>query len=139
MRVIVASSRSRPVLDAHALAAVKAATKGWHQPNGRLKTFVTTTGATFHLRTYKGHSAEWFFGIADRFWQQGEFFVLVCSGNPTVFVVPVDELLPHRQNFSLDKHGSRKLKIDRSSFGWKLRQVPSLPLARYRDAFDLLT
>ncbi len=139
MRVIVASSRSRPVLDAHALAAVEAATEGWHQPNGRRKTFVTTTGATFHLRTYKGRSAEWFFGIADRFWQQGEFFVLVCSGNPTVFVVPVDELLPHRQNFSLDKHGSRKLKIDRSSFGWKLRQVPSLPLARYRDAFDLLT
>ncbi len=126
-------------LDSHALEAVAAATGGWpRRPDSRRKTYVAVTGSTFHLRTYAGDSDDWFFGIHVNFWISGRFFVLVCSGLPEMYVLPVDDLLPYKWNVPIDYKDNVKLHID----GWGrhkvLREARSVRLDPYRNAFDLL-
>ena len=126
-------------LDSLALEAVATATGGWpRRPDSRCKTYVTVTGSTFHLRTYAGDSDDWFFGIHDDFWISGRFFLLVCSGLPEMYVLPVDDLLPYKWNFPIDYKDNVKLHID----GWgphkALREARSVRLEPYRNAFDLL-
>ena len=129
-------------LDSYAHEAVKAATGEWPRridPSGRKtrKTFVTVTGPIFHLRTYAGDSDDWFFGIRDGLWVPGQFFLLVCSGQPAMFVLPIDDL-GYKWNFSIDYAGNRKLHIVGWGNHFELREARAVRLDRYRDAFDLL-
>ena len=80
-------------LDELALAAVAASTGAWpYQPKGRQKTYVARGGKRFHLRTKNEEDdGEWFFGINERFWKAGEYFVLAYGGPNAMFVVPVHD------------------------------------------------
>ena len=126
-------------LDELALAAVAAATGAWpYQPNGRRKTYVARGGKRFHLRTRtEEDDGEWFFGINERCWQAGEYFVLACGGPDVMFVVPVGKF-PSKDKFP--RNGTdRKIHVVCGRGQWYLRDpYPRFVLDQYRDAFYLL-
>ena len=126
-------------LDKLALAAVAAATGASpYQPRKQRKTYVARGGKRFHLRTRtEEDDGEWFFGINERCWQAGEYFVLVCGGPNAMFVVPVDEF-PAKDGFP--RNGTdRKIHVVCGRGQWYLRDpYPRFVLDQYRDAFYLL-
>ena len=126
-------------LDELALAAVAAATGARpYQPKRSQKTYAGRGGRRFHLRTRNEEDdGEWFFGINERCWQAGEYFVLACGGPDAIFVVPVDEF-PSKDKFP--RNGTeRKIHVVCGRGQWYLRDpYPRFGLDQYRDAFYLL-
>ena len=129
------------LLERQALEAVEATT-GFPpaRVEPREKTFETCSGKRFYLRTYAGRTPDWFFGVKKEFWNPDEYFVLVCNGRPSNFVIPINDLLPLERRFPLDRGGNRKLRVDRPQGEWALiNPYPPLPIRKYLEAFHLLS
>lgn len=125
-------------LDRLALAAAAATTGAWpRQPDLRRKTYTVRNGKKFHLRTYDGHSDDWFFGVNESCWRPQDYFVFACGRQNAMFVVPVGDL-PDLDEFP-SRGNDRLVHIELDWGSWVIRDPdPSFPLDGFRDAFHLL-
>lgn len=110
-------------------------------------TYVTITGKVVHIRSNKayprpGGEYSYWFGLQEKKWIDGEFFVLVCGEDATL-VFPVTELKKYKSLMAPAKAGERlewqPVIYKRTDGRFELRgKGERIDFTEWVDRFDLL-